>query len=112
MGLPARPHRNAESGLPAPKRATVPTDGDVTRAPSVLNGSHAKHLSNGPSGVNPIGTSESAQYRQAEQASGDGNSVDMDRERANFADNAIRYEATLRFVNSGVRTMLTAIRGD
>ena len=26
--------------------------------------------------------------------------VDMDRERASFADNAIKYEATLRFINS------------
>lgn len=51
-------------------------------------------------------------YRIQEQASGDGNSVDMDRERANFADNAVRYEATLRFINSGMRQMLSAIRGD
>ena len=35
--------------------------------------------------------------------------VDMDRERASFADNAIKYEATLRFINSNVRTSLSAI---
>ncbi len=29
----------------------------------------------------------------------DNNTVDMDRERANFVDNAVRYEATLRFIN-------------
>src|SRR5256885_12021369 len=27
------------------------------------------------------------------------NTVDLDRERANFVDNAVRYEATLRFLN-------------
>ena len=37
--------------------------------------------------------------------------VDMDRERASFADNAIKYEATLRFINSNVRTTLSAITG-
>ena len=35
----------------------------------------------------------------------------MDRERASFADNAVQYEATLRFINGGVRTMLSAITG-
>jgi flagellar basal-body rod protein FlgB len=50
-------------------------------------------------------------WRNAEQPSLDGNTVDLDRERANFADNAMRYEATLRFINSDVRTMLSAITG-
>lgn len=50
-------------------------------------------------------------WRQADQPSLDGNTVDMDRERANFADNALRYEATLRFINGNVKTMLSAITG-
>lgn len=41
----------------------------------------------------------------------DGNSVDLDRERANFVDNAVRYEATLRFLNGQAKTMLSAIQG-
>ncbi|MFP5397273.1 MAG: flagellar basal body rod protein FlgB [Gammaproteobacteria bacterium] len=45
------------------------------------------------------------------QTSLDGNTVDMDRERASFADNAVKYEATLRFINGSVRTMLDAIKG-
>ncbi len=51
------------------------------------------------------------QYRTPDQPSMDGNTVDLDRERANFADNALRYEATLRFINGNVRTMLSAITG-
>jgi len=35
----------------------------------------------------------------------------MDRERANFVDNSVKYEATLRFINADVRNMLDAIRG-
>ncbi len=50
-------------------------------------------------------------YTVQTQPSQDGNSVDLDRERANFVDNAIRYESTLRFINSNVKTMLTAITG-
>ena len=50
-------------------------------------------------------------YATASQTNLDRNTVDMDRERANFADNAVKYEATLRFINGNVRTMLDAIKG-
>ena len=50
-------------------------------------------------------------YTVQTQPSQDGNSVDIDRERANFVDNTIRYESTLRFINSNVKTMLSAITG-
>ena len=49
-------------------------------------------------------------YSTASQSNLDGNSVDMDRERAAFADNAVKYEATLRFINGSVRTMLDAMK--
>lgn len=50
-------------------------------------------------------------YASPAMTSLDGNTVDMDRERAAFADNSVKYEATLRFINTGVRTMLDAIKG-
>ena len=50
-------------------------------------------------------------YATASQTNLDNNSVDMDRERASFADNSVKYEATLRFINGSVRTMLDAIKG-
>jgi flagellar basal-body rod protein FlgB len=69
----------------------------------------ARHIaSNG--GVGTAGPAH--QIRISQQGSFDGNTVDMDIERMQFADNAVRYEATLRFINSHVRTMLSAIRGD
>ena len=50
-------------------------------------------------------------YTVQTQPSLDKNTVDMDRERANFTDNAVRYEATLRFLNGQAKTMLSAIQG-
>ena len=50
-------------------------------------------------------------YATPAQTNLDRNTVDMDRERAAFADNAVQYEATLRFINSNVKTMLSAITG-
>lgn len=67
-----------------------------------------RHLALRPAAAGPA----ALQYRVPEQRSLDRNTVDLDRERANFADNSVRYEATLRFIDGGVRTMLSAIRGD
>ena len=50
-------------------------------------------------------------FAAASQTNLDRNTVDMDRERASFADNSVKYEATLRFINGSVRTMLDAIKG-
>ena len=50
-------------------------------------------------------------YSVQTQPSLDNNTVDLDRERANFVDNAVRYEATLRFINGSSKTMLSAIQG-
>jgi flagellar basal-body rod protein FlgB len=50
-------------------------------------------------------------YRSAVQPSIDGNTVDMDTERTQFTDNAVRYEAALRFINGQIKTILSAIQG-
>ncbi|HET7525910.1 MAG TPA: flagellar basal body rod protein FlgB [Burkholderiaceae bacterium] len=49
-------------------------------------------------------------YARSAQDNLDGNSVDMDRERAAFADNTVKYEATLRFINAQARTLLDAMK--
>lgn len=50
-------------------------------------------------------------YRKPVQPSADGNTVDMDVERAQFADNALRYEASVRFVSEQLKATLAAIQG-
>jgi len=49
-------------------------------------------------------------YVVPNQTNLDSNTVDMDRERAAFSDSAVRYQATLQFINSSVRTTLEAMR--
>lgn len=51
------------------------------------------------------------QYRTPAQGSVDGNTVDMDVERAQFSENAIQYEATLTFITGRVKTLMAAIQG-
>lgn len=50
-------------------------------------------------------------YRVPVQASADGNTVDMDVERAQFSENAVQYEAGLTFITSQIRTIMAAIQG-
>ena len=63
-----------------------------------------------PSGASTAGAGTPL-YRTVVQASLDGNTVDMDVERAQFAENAIRYEANLTFINSQLKSLLAAIQG-
>ena len=49
-------------------------------------------------------------YATTPQTNLDSNSVDMDRERAALAINAVQYESTLRFINASIRTTLEAMK--
>jgi flagellar basal-body rod protein FlgB len=50
-------------------------------------------------------------FRSSVQGNVDGNTVDMDVERNQFTDNAIRYEASLTMLNMQIRNILSAIQG-
>ena len=66
----------------------------------------ARHLP----GIASVGPAP-LRYRGVTQASVDGNSVDMDTERAQFADNALRYEAGLTFLSGQIKMLTAAIQG-
>ncbi len=65
----------------------------------------------GPAGASAAALANNLVYATPGQTNLDRNTVDMDRERASFADNSVKYEATLRFINSNVRLQLSAITG-
>ncbi|MDR5172573.1 flagellar basal body rod protein FlgB [Methylobacillus pratensis] len=50
-------------------------------------------------------------YRSIIQGSVDGNTVDMDVERNQFADNALRYEASATMISGQIKKLLSAIQG-
>jgi flagellar basal-body rod protein FlgB len=51
-----------------------------------------------------------ALYRVPQQPSADGNTVEMDAERTRFADNSIKYDASLTFISGQIRGLMLAIR--
>ncbi|MHB1174835.1 MAG: flagellar basal body rod protein FlgB [Sulfuriferula sp.] len=79
----------------------------ASQAPSLDNTS-AVHLG-APGTLNSSGTP--LLYRSVQQGSVDGNTVDMDTERNQFADNGIRYEASLTMISGQIKSLLAAIQG-
>ena len=76
----------------------------------VLNQTAAGHVPGAASGdVLPDGTP--LLYRNPSQGAADGNTVDMDVERNQFADNALRYEAGITMINMQIKGLLAAIQG-
>lgn len=64
-----------------------------------LGGSKAADAANAP-----------IQFRTDQMGSIDGNNVDTDNERMQFADNSVRYEATVTLVTAQIRNMLAVIQ--
>ena len=65
------------------------------------------HLAGNPG----LATDAGLLYRTPAQGSVDGNTVDMDAERAAFADNAIHYEFNLNRLSSQIKGLLSVIQG-
>ena len=51
-------------------------------------------------------------YRDPVIASLDGNTVELSVEQMQFAENTMRYQTTLKFLNGKITKMLSAIRGE
>lgn len=86
----------------------------MTQSKASLSGLSApqpKHVAIAGNGSGQFGSKQALGYAVQSQPSMDSNSVDLDQERAKFADNSVRYEATLRFINGHSKTILSAIQG-
>lgn len=88
-------------------QATGVQMGARTAAPLAPARTAAGHLS----GNSGSGAAPALLYRLPLQTALDANTVDMNMERAAFADNTLRYEASLRFISGQIRTLMTAING-
>lgn len=81
--------------------------------PSLGNGAgalavtHQGHIAG--QGNRNLSTTEMLQFRRGNNASIDGNSVDIERERAAFAENTVKYEAALRAINGRISSLKQAM---
>lgn len=67
----------------------------------------SRHLAGEPMGG---GGDADLLYRLPTQSSIDGNTVEMDAERAGFADNAMHYEANMTILTSKIKSLLSAVQ--
>ncbi|AGP44994.1 flagellar basal body rod protein FlgB [Serratia plymuthica] len=49
-------------------------------------------------------------FRVPDQPAMDGNTVDMDRERTNFADNSLKYQTDLTLINGQIKGMMSVLQ--
>jgi flagellar basal-body rod protein FlgB len=77
--------------------------GEVT-----LKATHAGHLSVGTG----LGGAGELMYRTPTQPSIDGNTVDLQIEQAEFAKNALRFQTSFTFLDSKIRGLSRAIKGE
>ncbi|SNS60918.1 flagellar basal-body rod protein FlgB [Noviherbaspirillum humi] len=80
-----------------------------TAGPAQLARTQASHIPAGSATATSGGAD--VQYRTGQQNNIDGNSVDMDVERNQFADNALRYEASVTLIGAQIKNLLAAIQG-
>jgi len=78
-----------------------------TRAGNSLTRTNSKHIQISTADSNP-----EILYRTPNQSSLDGNTVDDQLEKSAFAENALRYQASLTFLGGKFKGMLAAIKGE
>lgn len=71
-----------------------------------LNTTSSMHINSAAQGV----FGNNILYRVPLQPSADGNTVDMDMERTRFADNAIKYDASITFITNEFRSLTSAMQ--
>ena len=76
-------------------------------APVALATTDARHLSTDPTADGAA----NLKYRVPLAPSLDGNTVDAQQEQAAFAENTVRYQATLAFLSTRIKSLMTAITG-
>jgi flagellar basal-body rod protein FlgB len=62
-------------------------------------------------GAKPPPGAAFVKFQEGTEVTLDGNSVDLDREKLNAAENALQYEAAATFATQTIRMLMTAITG-
>lgn len=85
------------------------TAGNAASGPLALNTTQAGHQAASGAGLS-LGAD--LLYRVPTQPSLDGNTVDMDVERVNFADNSLHYEASLELLTGKIQGLRLAMQSE
>jgi flagellar basal-body rod protein FlgB len=93
----------ANASTPGYKARDLDADGALARLQAARSGGFGALMSE------QLGSG--LQYRSALVPSMDGNTVEMATEQAAFAENAVKYRASLGFLTSRIQTIMSALKG-
>jgi flagellar basal-body rod protein FlgB len=103
----------AATGMAASNNSTLAMAQPVSVSSSMsLASTSSAHMSGASTLKSSGGSSDDygrLAYRIPSQPSLDGNTVDLDAERVQFADNALHFEAGMTVVSSQIKSMIAAI---
>jgi len=85
--------------------------GDGGASPLALVTTQGAHLGGASAAGGDLDLGTSLKYRVPMAPALDGNTVDTQLEQAAFAENSVRYQATLTFLNARLKDLMTAITG-
>lgn len=87
-------------------------DIDFRDALAAVSGSREGFVTTDKNHIGSAQYDNSIRYRVPSQPSLDGNTVETDLEHSAFMENSIRYQASLNFIDSRIKLMLLALRGE
>jgi flagellar basal-body rod protein FlgB len=95
------------------KAALAQATGGGPDAPVALKTTHTNQIATAidAGGETTANLAGALKYRVPMAPALDGNTVDVQMEQANFAENSVRFQATLTFLNNRFRSLMTAITG-
>jgi len=92
--------------------AAVTAPAGTTPAGALAAPTHGTAIGSVDPALSTGSTDAFLKYRTPLAPSLDGNTVDVQMEQSAFAENAVRYQATLSFLNNRFRSLMTAITGN
>jgi flagellar basal-body rod protein FlgB len=93
-------------------RAALAASGGSASSGTAMRATQTLHIGGAQDGDLGAGsTAAFLKYRTPLAPSLDGNTVDAQLEQSAFADNAVRYQATLQLLSNKFRSLMTAITG-
>ncbi|KTD43300.1 flagellar basal body rod protein FlgB [Legionella quateirensis] len=115
--LIARDHRASQlannlANVNTPNYKAMDMDFNEVLAASMAGNSQQMQVTS-PNHINTnADLSTQMKYRVSNHKSMDGNTVDKDIETAEFAKNALNYQASLSFLDSKIKSMIVALKGE
>jgi flagellar basal-body rod protein FlgB len=93
-------------------RAAMAATAAPGSTPGAMTATQSGHIpAAGAAALEPGSTAAFLRYRTPLAPALDGNTVDAQLEQSAFAENSVRYQATLSFLSSKFRSLMTAITG-